>query len=120
MANEPKTRSGRCLEQILPEVPAKRLHPGTESCQKALLGTDIILKKDSEIWIVGFPLEEIKCAGLPTKRQVYLHFRYLKKEAREPNTALKRIRSEDPRFKRSDFLNIIAAKTLESVDYFWM
>lgn len=112
-----KTRSGRSIHTDPPEIPMKRRRPGVEKFQEG--SASRVLKSDSDIWLVGYPLPDINSSGLPTTRQVYQHFRSIKNQAGDPKAAVARLRQEDPRFLRMGFLDIIATKTIDSVEYFW-
>ena len=95
-------------------VDKKRRRTGVEVPQEK-----VILKSVDEIWLVGHPLEKIATHALPTARQAYLRFRYLKRSEAWPRAATEKFRSEDSRFKRLGYLQILATKVIDEVAVFW-
>lgn len=104
-------RSGRFPEY---DVPAKR-RKGVEVDEK-----QHVLKSADHVWLVGHPIERITGSSLPTRKQAYLRFRYLKQKAGDPKAATFRFQQEDPRFKKLKFLQILAMKVIDEIKEFWI
>ena len=73
------------------------------------------LRKDSDVWLVGQPLPSIKCAALPTNRDVYRHFLYIKSQLGVPAKLEVKHAS-----KKGCFLSKVASETLDVVKSFWV
>lgn len=82
------------------------------------VSNDRVLKSDDFIWLVGHPLDKITSAALPTRRQAYLRFRYMKIKDENPIIALAKYRQEDARFSKLDYLQVLATKVVDEVEVF--
>ncbi len=79
----------------------------------------IVLKSADNVWLVGYPLERITTHFLPTRRQAYQYFHYLKQKDSDTVSATQKYRKEDERFKNMNYLDIIATKVVDEVAVFW-
>ncbi|KAK6190393.1 hypothetical protein SNE40_002274 [Patella caerulea] len=107
-------RSGNSRTSDAVPIPEKRRRTGHEINQ-----VGPVLKSNNDIWLVGHPIENICTSTLPSRRQAYLRFRYIKQHDTNSTAAAKKYREQDPKLQKLTYDKIVAQKVMDEIEPFW-